>query len=118
MHRIEQRGSLAVRRGSLIPPLLVAVLCLAPGAAAQTAPPHSAPSGGRPPVEEVRKHARPFPIPTREPVERAEPPGSDERVPGIAIGFAAGMLVMIAALAHRWSRANRSSEPRPTRRPR
>ena len=121
MSRIEQHGSPAGRRGFPIPgrvtAALVAVLGLAPGAAAQTPPPHSTP-GGRPPVDEIRKRARPLPIPTREPVDRGGRPGpegpqrrvpgqsaSGGAVPGVVIGFAAaGALVAIAALARRLSR--------------
>jgi hypothetical protein len=121
MSRIDQHGSPAVRRGFPIPGLrtaaLVAVLGLAPGAAAQTAPPHSVP-GGRPPVEEVRERARPLPIPTRAPVDRGRrpgPEGAQRRVPGrsatgravprVVIGFAAaGALVAITALAMRRGR--------------
>jgi hypothetical protein len=92
MSRIRQFGSPAVRRGSLI--LVAAVLGLAPGAPAQTPPPHSTPSG-RPPVEEVRRHARPMPIPTRAPVEHDRGPH-----PAIVIGFAgAGALVAMVGLS-------------------
>jgi hypothetical protein len=121
MSPIEQHGSPAVRRGFPIPgrvtAAVVAVLGLAPGAAAQTPPPHSTP-GGRPPVDEIRERARPLPIPTREPVDRARRPGPEgpERrvpgrsatgraVPGVVIGFAAaGALVAVMALARRLSR--------------
>ena len=121
MSRIEQHGSPAGRRGFPIPgrvtAALVAVLGLAPGAVAQTPPPHSTP-GGRPPVEEIRKRARPLPIPTREPVERGGRPGPEgpqrrvpgrsatsRAVPGVVIGFAAaGALVAIMALVRRPSK--------------
>ena len=108
MSRIEQYGSPAVRRGSPIrgrvAAALVAVLGLAPGAAAQTPPPHATPAG-RPPVDEIRKRARPLPIPTRDPVEhgRPGPEGPERWVPGrsVVIGFAAAALVAIVALVAR-----------------
>src|SRR5262245_35204359 len=106
MSRIEHHGSPAVRRGFPIPgrvtAALVAVLGLAPGAVAQTPPPHATP-GGRPPVEEARERARPLPIPTRPPVDRGRRPGPEGRaLPEVVIGIAAaGGLVAVVALARR-----------------